>query len=291
MCEECGKWFPRTEMFPYINIFGENTKAYLCPNCYKIRKEKIEFGITVKRMKELENDIRNNGAWNIVSSFIHKHIDYFNGDEKSSKLYKSERKKLSNLLKQKYNINTELDDDSILYGNEFSNFMFEVAKRPEFMQKKQKKDFEELETFEREILSQDIRTEDFKESKTILRSVSPNDFEKIVADVFKSQGYTKIKKTPSTSDYGADIVMEDDEGRVYVVEVKKYADKNLIGRPLLQKLQGACDYYKATGMKFVTLGFFTSNAKNYAKEFNIHLINGDEFISMFNDYKKKDSDK
>jgi len=64
------------------------------------------------------------------------------------------------------------------------------------------------------------------------------------------------------------------------VEVKKYADENLVGRPLIQKLQGAMLHYNANNGIFVTLGFYSKTAQQYGKEQGIWLINGDEFIDM-----------
>jgi len=125
-----------------------------------------------------------------------------------------------------------------------------------------------------------IRKSVIKDYRNSLQDLSPYEFEDAIAMLFKSQGYRNVKKTPSSRDYGADIIMEDKKTK-YVVEVKKYAKNNLVGRPLLQKLQGASDYYRATGMKFVTLGYYSNEAVNYAKKSNIHLIDGDELVSMF----------
>lgn len=119
-----------------------------------------------------------------------------------------------------------------------------------------------------------------KDVKYHLQGLSPYDFEKEVTKLFRALGYKKVTQTSRSKDYGADIIMEDKKGK-YVVEVKKYGEKNLVGRPLLQKLQGASDHYRASAMKFVTLGYYSSDAIEYAKQHNIHLINGDELIKMF----------
>jgi restriction system protein len=119
-----------------------------------------------------------------------------------------------------------------------------------------------------------------------LHNCSPDEFEEIVAAMFRLQGYHKVKVTPKTKDYGADIIMEDKK-RKYVVEVKKYAKDNLVDRDYLQKLEGAANHYRAAGMKFVTHGYFTRDAVEYSKEHNIHLIDGDELTDMYAKFLKR----
>ncbi len=120
--------------------------------------------------------------------------------------------------------------------------------------------------------------------KIRLKNLSPNEFEEYVAKLFGFYGYKKIKLTPPTDDHGADIIMYKNKIK-YVVEIKNYSENNKVGRETLQKLQGAAIYYQAIGMIFVTSGFFTYTAIDYAKDQNIHLVDGNELIKMF--YKKK----
>lgn len=130
-----------------------------------------------------------------------------------------------------------------------------------------------------------LKHHETKDVRHNLQDLDPYKFEEAVSLMFKAQGFKNVRTTSGSGDYGADILMEDKRNK-YVVEVKKYSRDNLIGRPALQKLQGACEHYRAMGMKFVTLGYFSNEAKNYAKNNNIHLINGDELVSMFNEALK-----
>ena len=70
-----------------------------------------------------------------------------------------------------------------------------------------------------------------------LYSLSPQDFEKAIAIMYKSLGY-KIRLTPFTNDRGKDLIMTKG-GKKYVVECKRYGKDKKIGRPALQKFFAA----------------------------------------------------
>ncbi|MGG1745426.1 restriction endonuclease, partial [Bacillus paranthracis] len=63
------------------------------------------------------------------------------------------------------------------------------------------------------------------------------------------------------------------------VEVKRYT-KNSIGRPFIQKLHSAIVDADAVGGYFVTLSNFNKNARQYAANKNIELIDGDKLLHM-----------
>lgn len=70
---------------------------------------------------------------------------------------------------------------------------------------------------------------------------------------------------------------KDDE--VKFVEVKRYT-KESIGRPYIQKLHSAIIDGDAVGGYFVTLSNFNKNARQYAANKNIELIDGEALIHM-----------
>jgi hypothetical protein len=105
-----------------------------------------------------------------------------------------------------------------------------------------------------------------------LMSISPYEFEGIVASLFESHGYV-VRQTPSTGDGGKDIVVER-RGRISFVECKRFARDNMVGTPLLRAFLGAMT---ASGVRFgifVTTSDFNSNAKEFGIAHGITLING-----------------
>ncbi len=120
-----------------------------------------------------------------------------------------------------------------------------------------------------------------------LEDSNPYEFEELVADMFKRLGYQSVKTTPKSGDVGADITMKR-KGIKYVVQVKKYAESNKIGRPDLQRLQGSAQHFHATGMIFVTYGFYSRPALDYAKQHGIETIDNNELINLMNRQYKKE---
>lgn len=68
-------------------------------------------------------------------------------------------------------------------------------------------------------------------SQDYLRSMSPQEFEDIVAELFRSLGYD-VKQTPYTNDQGKDAIIFKD-GKKSLIECKRYSPENKVGRPML----------------------------------------------------------
>ena len=113
-----------------------------------------------------------------------------------------------------------------------------------------------------------------------LQQMDPYQFESYVGGVLRTHGYRHVKVTARSNDGGKDIVCYDRAGRKCVVEVKRYADKRLIGRPMIQKLHSCMIHEKAPKAIFITTSDFNTNAIQYARGKNIELNNGKQFVGM-----------
>ncbi|MGM7428589.1 restriction endonuclease [Bacillus pacificus] len=122
-----------------------------------------------------------------------------------------------------------------------------------------------------------IHREKVKATRGNLEIMDPREFEYFVADFFRSLGY-KVQVTSGSNDGGKDIILYKGNEMKFV-EVKRYT-KNSIGRPFIQKLHSAIVDADAVGGYFVTLSNFNKNARIYAANKNIELIDGDSLISM-----------
>ena len=115
-------------------------------------------------------------------------------------------------------------------------------------------------------------------------------FEELVAKIMKKEGYENIINTPGSKDFGKDLIMTGKNGDLVVVECKH---QNFVGRPVIQKLQGAMKHEEAKGINekirgmVVTSGIFSKEAINYVKEIDepIELIDG---VKLKNFCKKLD---
>ncbi len=112
-----------------------------------------------------------------------------------------------------------------------------------------------------------------------LMQLNPYEFEKVIAQLFRDYGYT-VHQTRKSADGGKDLVMYKG-GETYFVECKRYAKNNKIGRPLVQKLVGACHPTLAKPI-FVTTSSFTSEAISEAQRSRVQLIDGRGLERMLN---------
>lgn len=117
-----------------------------------------------------------------------------------------------------------------------------------------------------------------------------NAFEVWCSELLKMMGYQNVIVTDAVADGGKDIIAEKN-GVEYYVECKLWNDHNLIGRPVIQKLVGACYHDKITKGIVITSSSFTEEAKAYAKTLpkgiEIQLIDGDELVKILHNQRTK----
>jgi len=115
-------------------------------------------------------------------------------------------------------------------------------------------------------------------------SLDGHQFEDLVARIMRENGYKNIIVLKS-HDKGRDIVMEGEDGGIVVVECKH---QHNVGRPVIQKLQGALDYeqLKQVGKPIqgmvVTSGKFSQEAIEYRSQIShkITFIDGQELQEL-----------
>jgi len=98
---------------------------------------------------------------------------------------------------------------------------------------------------------------------------TPHDFEKFVCDLFSKIGYN-AGLTPSTGDYGVDVVAKK-EGNTIAIQVKKYKEGNMVGAQMVQQTLGAMWKVKADQSIIITTSGFTVYAEEQAREAPIEL--------------------
>ncbi len=117
-----------------------------------------------------------------------------------------------------------------------------------------------------------------KSKLNYLLKLSPYDFEKEVAKMFQMDGF-EAKVTSKSNDGGKDIILNKN-GKVYLVECKRYKKENKVGREALQKFFAAVYELNAEGGYFITTSDFTTSAIAYPKAIDnkIKLINGEKLV-------------
>lgn len=96
------------------------------------------------------------------------------------------------------------------------------------------------------------------------------EFEMFLKAHLEKSGY-RVKLTPKTGDYGADLVMTNGEGRTLILQAKR-CQKD-IGISAIQEALGAVSYYHAENGIVATNRFYTKSARELAARSKIELWN------------------
>lgn len=97
--------------------------------------------------------------------------------------------------------------------------------------------------------------------------LSPFEFEKYVAQLFKEKDY-KVDITPKSGDFGADVIARK-SGETVAIQVKK--QRNNVGVKDVSHLVGSLHYYGADRGVLVTTSNFTKAAIEMAKKAPVEL--------------------
>lgn len=99
----------------------------------------------------------------------------------------------------------------------------------------------------------------------LMRELSPEKFEKLIAELLMDKGY-EVQLTPPSKDGGRDIlaIRRDDVGSALtLVECKRYAESNKVGVDIVRGLYGVVTAENATTGLIATTSYFTSGAKAF----------------------------
>jgi restriction system protein len=109
-----------------------------------------------------------------------------------------------------------------------------------------------------------------KELTDWLSKLTPKEFEEQTAEMFSRLGY-EANVTGRSHDIGVDVELMKD-GKKSIVQCKHYTSK--IGRPEIARFYGDLVHHLANDGFFVTNNFYTLEAKKYADDKPIELIDG-----------------
>jgi len=94
-------------------------------------------------------------------------------------------------------------------------------------------------------------------------------YEQFVASKLTQQGFRGIKMTPSSSDYGADILCFDLHGNACAVQCKYSTSK--VGYKAVEEALAGARYYNCRRALLVANRGFTKNAVNGANKLGVEL--------------------
>jgi|GEM_PF-6965987 len=104
------------------------------------------------------------------------------------------------------------------------------------------------------------------ENPTAIYHLSPREFEELVAELFKREGY-EVELTKQSRDGGKDIIAQRRTiagFELLTIECKRYAKGNKVGIDVIQRSNGVRDEMQATKGVIATTSFFTQPAQDSA---------------------------
>ena len=117
-----------------------------------------------------------------------------------------------------------------------------------------------------------------------IKAVNWKDFEYLVSEAYRRQGYSVQENTGGGADGGVDLVLNKDENRI-LVQCKNWRSKK-VGVSTIRELFGVVTAENATGGIVVCSGYFTSDAIEFSKGKPITLVDGAALSQLIGDVQK-----
>lgn len=120
----------------------------------------------------------------------------------------------------------------------------------------------------------------FRSDPQALRTISPRQFEELIADLLRKSGYD-VSLTPATRDGGRDVIAFKKQlvqNAMLFVECKRYVPPTKVGVGVARELYGAVERARATGGIIATTSYFTRDAQEFASAvpYRLFLLNFDD---------------
>lgn len=113
-----------------------------------------------------------------------------------------------------------------------------------------------------------------------IRQMSWQDFELLVGETFRRQGYAVQETGQGGADGGVDLVLTKN-GKKSLVQCKNYRSTS-IGVSVVREMFGLMVHHKADEVFIVTAGNFTRKSIDFVQEKKINLIDGEKLLCMIN---------
>lgn len=118
-----------------------------------------------------------------------------------------------------------------------------------------------------------------------LRNIDYNEFEELVAKVWRKKGYDAEVVPDGGGDGGIDVIAtREDMGNTekVLIQAKRNSEDNKVSSPKVREYSGLKNQEDNVDKVYVvTTSSFTSNAKDVAKQNNVKTLNGKEFLNQY----------
>jgi restriction system protein len=118
-----------------------------------------------------------------------------------------------------------------------------------------------------------------------IRALGWREFEELVGEAYRRQGYNVAENVTAGPDEGIDLVLKKDGGLV-LVQCKQWRSAK-VGVNIVRELLGVMTAKDATSGILITSGMFTQEAKNFAAGKPIDLVDGTQLLQLIDNVQKQ----
>ncbi|KTF36493.1 restriction endonuclease [Xanthomonas vesicatoria] len=131
----------------------------------------------------------------------------------------------------------------------------------------------------------------FLETRTSLESLAAGgwrQFEQLVGEAFRRQGYSVEETGLGGPDGGIDLILRKD-GRRTLVQCKqcKQWKRQQVGVSVVREMYGLLAHHQAHSVKIACIGTYTKDAQRFAQGKPIELIDGEQLLEMVGAVQKQ----
>jgi restriction system protein len=125
---------------------------------------------------------------------------------------------------------------------------------------------------------------DSQKDLNAIRSLGWREFEELVGEAYRRQGYTVRENPGAGPDGGIDLVLSKD-GNTYLVQCKQWRSMK-IGVKIVREMYGIMTAKHASGVIIITSGMVTQEAKSFASGKPIDLVEGRQLAELVSSVQK-----
>jgi restriction system protein len=119
-----------------------------------------------------------------------------------------------------------------------------------------------------------------------LRAMSWREFEMLVGEAFRRQGYAVEETGLGGADGGVDLILRK-AGRTELVQCKQWR-REQISVSVVREMWGLAHHHRADAVKIVCVGEFTRDAVGFAEGKPIELISGEQLVALVREVQATD---
>jgi restriction system protein len=118
-----------------------------------------------------------------------------------------------------------------------------------------------------------------------IQGLNWREFEELVGEAYRRQGYAVSENPAAGPDEGIDLALKKD-GNLLLVQCKHWRSTK-VGVNIVREVYGVMTTKRATSAVLITSGIFTQEAKNFATDKPIDLVDGGQLLQLIGNVQRE----